>query len=202
MKLYLKADMENGKKCGHRDPETNKVVRNTVLYPYEGTEVVDKVAKLMLSQNSHIISKEPFVKPEAEASHPLNPIISEAEHTNLRKERDSLKEKLGFLRSENEELLVRIERYKNAAADSNEKSDPGADQESDQKAEAATEVPQPINEELSDKAKSIITPGPALKDLKFNELVERAKKRPDIKLTPGIRKVELVELLETPPITA
>lgn len=206
MKLFLNADLD-GKKCGYRDPETNKPIKFVVLYPYEGTEVELKKAKLMLKQNPHIIIDKPFVKPEPVESHVLNPGSSNKAQADLLRERNELKQKVEALTVENVELMVRLEQ-KNVEADQDKDIEPEKDEEKSDKVkdvEPEKETGGEPDPEAYKKLNDAVQPTPLehqrsiLLAKKMNELHELAKPRKDIVITPGINKIELVDLLVTPP---
>lgn len=207
MKLFLNADLD-GKKCGYRDPETNKPIKFVVLYPYDGTEVELKKAKLMLKQNPHIIIDKPFVKPEPVESHVLNPGSSNKAQADLLRERNELKQKVEALTGENVELMVRLEQKLVEAGQDKDIETEKKDEEKSDKVkdvEPEKETGGEPDPEAYKKLNDAVQPTPLehqksiLLAKKMNELHEKAKKRDDIIVTPGITKEELVDLLVTPP---
>jgi hypothetical protein len=65
--LFLKIKQDSGMKFSPVDPLTNRVNKKSVvlLFPDEPIEVETKLADLLLKQNQHLISEEPY-KPEGD----------------------------------------------------------------------------------------------------------------------------------------
>ena len=61
-KLYLKTMIETGQSFRIRDPRSHRFLPNfdIILFPNDPTEVEEKYAKLLLKQDPHLVSTEPY----------------------------------------------------------------------------------------------------------------------------------------------
>ena len=62
MELYLKVNLPEGKRIRLRDKWTDKIDYKVapVLYPNKPTKVLDEHALMLLEQDPHLVSREPF----------------------------------------------------------------------------------------------------------------------------------------------
>lgn len=83
MKLYLKSDFNKQRLIGYQYGGGRKF-KGYMLYPDKCPEdIPDKHAKIILKQNGHIVSTEPFKTKKSQPKDPVVELVSEPEYDPL-----------------------------------------------------------------------------------------------------------------------